>query len=98
MASHEEPGESISKANVAALRWLLRFMKGKGPHKADVSGSETWGVNIIYLWKLSVGQMERTTAFFFNCQQSEGSLRLFSFVQYLAVSVHPLSEALRLDV
>lgn len=29
MASHEEPGESISKADVAALRWLLHFMKEK---------------------------------------------------------------------
>lgn len=63
MASHEEPGESISKANIADLRWLLCFMKGSGPHKANVSGLETWEMNIICLGRLSVGKMKELQHF-----------------------------------
>lgn len=37
------PGETISKANIAHLSFELHVMKGKGPRKGSMSGSETRG-------------------------------------------------------
>jgi len=70
-------------------------MKGKEP-KTVVWVGQKPGNELVYLWKLSVGEMKITD--FFVCQQSESSLRLFSFVQYSAANIHPLSEASGLNV